>query len=96
MNLITDVNSVLTVALVIAIVTFFKTQLKLKGWAVLVAAFLITLFIAFVPPLISLAPAAEPWLVPLVNVIVLFLAAAGTQDFVMEVRTETTPPQSVM
>jgi len=86
-------NSVLTVAFVVAIVAFFKKQLGLTGWKVLLAAFLVALIIGLVPVITVTFPTIAPWLLAIVNVVVLFLTAAGTVDFVTEVRTTTKPPE---
>ena len=85
-------NSVLSVAFIIAITAFFKKQLGLTGWKVLLAAFLVALFIGLVPVVVAIFPVVAPWLTATVNVVVLFLTAAGTMDFVIAVRTTTKPP----
>ena len=79
-------NPVLTVAFVVTITSFFKKQLGLTGWKVLLAAFLVLAFITYVPVVVLQFPAAATWLTPLVNLVVFFLSAAGTVDFVNEVR----------
>jgi hypothetical protein len=79
-------NPVLTVALIVAITSFFKSHLGLTGWKVLLAAFVMALFIGFVPLLAASFPVVAPYLTTLVNVVVFFLAAAGSVDFVKEIR----------
>jgi len=81
--------TILTVGFIIATTQFFKTQLGLTGWKVLLAAFIVALLIGLVPVIITAFPVAAPWLNAVVNVIVLFLSAVGAYDFVMEVRTKT-------
>ena len=82
-------NVILTVAFIVAVTQFFKTQIGLTGWSVLLAAFLVALVIGLVPVVVAAFPLIAPWLTAVVNVIVLFLSAVGTYDFVMEVRTKT-------
>lgn len=84
-------NEILTVAFVIAITAFFKNKLGLKGWKVLLAAFIVLLLLTYIPVLIALFPAAAPWLEPIAKLITLFLAAAGSVDFVEMVRTPEPP-----
>jgi len=88
----TDISVVLTVALIIAIVSFFKKNLGLTGWRVILAAFIVALFLTYIPVLATAFPLAAPWLTPLVNLIVLFLGAAGSVDFVTEIRKPVIPP----
>jgi hypothetical protein len=73
-------NPILTVAFVVAATQFFKTQFSLTGRQSLIAAFLITLFVALVPLLGEVFPAAAPWITQTVTVIALFIGAAGTWD----------------
>jgi hypothetical protein len=82
-----NATPLITVALIIAITQFFRTQLNLTGWKVILAAFLVVLVLAYIPVLIAAFPTVAPWLEPLVNAIFLFLAAAGTVDFVKEIRS---------
>lgn len=82
-------NPILTVAFIVAVTQFFKTQIGLTGWKVLLAAFLVAIVIGLVPAIIAAFPVIAPWLTAVVNVIVLFLSAVGTYDFVMEVRTKS-------
>ena len=79
-------NPVLTVAFIVALTAFFKEQFGLTGWKVLLAAFIVALFIAFLPLVSALVPAAAPWLNQLLQVIVLFLAAAGSVDFIRQLK----------
>jgi hypothetical protein len=85
-------NPVLNVAFIIAITAFFKKQLALTGWKVLLAAFVVALLIGLVPVIIATFPATSSWLTSIVNVIVLFLGATGTSDFIIAVRTTNKPP----
>jgi hypothetical protein len=85
-------NEILTVAIIIAITAFFKKQLGLSGWRVLLAAFIVALFLGLEPVIVSTFPVIAPWLSAVVNVIVLFLTAAGSVDFITAVRTKDIPP----
>ena len=87
-----DITVVLTVALIVAIVSFFKKQFGLTGWKVILAAFVVALILTYIPVLSAAFPMAAPWLTPLVNLIVLFLGAAGSVDFVTEIRKPVIPP----
>jgi hypothetical protein len=79
-------NPILTVAFVVAITAFFKEHLGLTGWKVMLAAFLTAMVLAFLPLLASTFPQAAPWLNQFVQVVILFLTAAGTVDFVKQLR----------
>lgn len=79
-------SPILTVALIVAITSFFKKQLGLTGWRVLLVAFLVSLIIGLSPVIIAAFPPAAPWLTAFLGVVVLFLTAAGTVDFISEVR----------
>lgn len=82
----------LTVAFIVMITAFFKKQIGLTGWKVLVAAFIVALVVAYLPLLAAAVPAAAPWLGQLMQVIVLFLSAAGSVDFLTLLRTTDVPP----
>jgi hypothetical protein len=86
-------DPLLTVALIVAITSFFKKVLTLSGRLALLAAFIVTLFFGLAPVVIAQFPVAGPWLSAVVNVIVLFLAAAGSYDLVMDIRTKVKPPE---
>jgi len=79
-------NPVLTATFIVAVVSFFKAQFDLTGRWALLAAFCVALVIALIPVISASVPVIEPWLTPIVDVVVLFLGAAGSFDFVMEVR----------
>ena len=79
-------NPVMTVAFVVAITAFFKEQFGLTGWKVMLAAFAVLLVLTYVPVVIALFPQAEPFLTPLVQLIALFLTAAGSVDFIRQLR----------
>lgn len=80
-------NPIVDVAMIVAITEFFKVRLGLSGWQSVLAAFLVALFIALVPVIATALPVVAPWLNTVASVIALFLTAAGSFDFVMEVRT---------
>jgi hypothetical protein len=79
-------NPVLNVAFIVALTAFFKEQFGLTGWKVLIAAFGVALVIAFLPLVSALVPAAAPWLDQLLQVILLVLAAAGSVDFIKQIK----------
>jgi len=85
-------NPILTIAFIVAITSFFKKQLGLAGWRVLLATFIVALVIGLIPVIIIAFPVIAPWLNAVTNVVVLFLSAAGSFDFIMEVRTTSKPP----
>lgn len=89
-------NPVLTIMFIVAVAQFFKVQLNLKGWRALLAVFVVALFMGLVPVVIEQFPAISLWLSAVVNVIVLFLGAAGSVDFVMEVRASKAKPESAI
>lgn len=77
---------ILTVAFIVAVTAFIKTQLGLSGWKAMLIAFLVALVVGLVPVFVATFPVVAPWLTALVNVIVLFLTAAGSYDFIMSVK----------
>ena len=79
-------NEVLTVAFVIATVSFFKARFKLQDASALAAAFAVSLIVGLAPQLAAQFPALAPWVDALVKVVVLFLGAAGSYDFVQQQR----------
>jgi hypothetical protein len=73
--------SILDVAFVVAVTCFFKTQF---GWAekhALLAALGVALVVGLAPQVAVVLPAIEPWIAAVLNVIKIFLAAAGSYDF---------------
>lgn len=79
---------ILTIALVLAITEFVKMQLDIKKkWLVWLVAGLIMLALTYLPVVIALFPEYAPWLTPLLNLIVVVLAAGGTVDFIKEIRS---------
>jgi len=76
---------VLDVAFVVAAVGFFKAQFGWKGPAALGAAFVTALLVQYAPALSALVPAAAPFIGGLVNVVALFIAAAGSYDTLKEI-----------
>ena len=71
---------VLDVALIIAIVAFFKEQLGVQGKIVLLYVFLVALAVGFAPLLIASFPVAGPYIEVVLKVVGLMLAAAGSWD----------------
>lgn len=74
---------VLDVAFVLAVTAFLKEQFSLKGWVVIVVAFLIALFFGFAPLIMAMFPTASPFLEVFLNTLVLFLGAVGGYDAVI-------------
>jgi hypothetical protein len=87
-----DLTTVLTIAFVIAVTAFVKKQFALTGWKVLLAAFIIVLVVALIPLIAASYPPVAPWVNTIGIVIVLFLSATGTTDFVTDIRTKEAPP----
>lgn len=79
-------NEILTVAFVVAVTAFIKTQFNCDGRWALLAAFLVALVIGVVPLISAALPAIGPWLAVVVRVFVLFLSGAGSYDAVMTFR----------
>lgn len=68
------------IAFVLATVAFFKANLNLKGGTILFSAFLAVLFVAFIPDLVALYPAAAPYVEKIIFIVKLFLTAPGVWD----------------
>jgi hypothetical protein len=77
---------IITVTLIVAITAFFKKQFSLSGWRVLLVAFIVSLIISLAPLLSTTFPAVAPWVEQVIKLVVMFLAASGSVDFVTEVR----------
>lgn len=75
---------VLDAVFVIAAVGFFKAQFGWKGPAALGAAFVTALLVQYAPALSALVPAAAPFIDGLVNVVAVFIGAAGSFDTIKE------------
>lgn len=69
------------IAFIVAVVAFFRERVQLRGWRVLVLAFVVTLFFNIAPLVAELFPIVSPWLNAVLSSIVLFIAAAGSVDF---------------
>ena len=78
---------VLNVAFVIAAVAFFKQQFHLSGWQPILAAFLVSIVVAFLPDIYALLPVAKPIVEKVVFVLALFLAAPGVFDLAVDLRS---------
>lgn len=78
------VEIILDVAFILVCVSFFKTQLGLKGAAALGCAFVVALIVGLSPVLAEQFPNLAPWIGAVINVIVLFLSAAGSFDTAAE------------
>ena len=73
-------DPILNAAFIIAATAFFKEQLSLSGRASLLAAFGVSLAVGFAPAIAAQFPLLAPWVTHFVNVVVLFISAAGTVD----------------
>lgn len=76
-------ESVLTVAFVLATVAFFKTQFGMIQAHALLATFGVALVVGIAPQLAAAFPALLPWVESVINVIVIFLGAAGSYDLIV-------------
>lgn len=85
-------DTLINAALIIAIVSFFKQQFALNGWKVILAAFLVAAFLTYLPVVTAQFPVTAPWLDPLTMLVKVFLGAAGTVDFITEMRKPSIPP----
>jgi hypothetical protein len=78
-------QTILTIAFVFATIAFFKERLKLGDWQALLLAFIVSLIVGLSEVAMTVWPIALPWLQAGINVIVLFLSAAGGYDFMVDV-----------
>lgn len=78
-------NPILNVAFILATTAFFKKQFGWKQKPSLVAAFVASLVVAFVPLVTEALPNFAPYLDAVVNTVVLFLSAAGSFDLAVDV-----------
>lgn len=88
-----DDSTLLTIGMIIAITAFFKKQLGLTDKWALLAAFLVSGVLAFIPTIAAQFPQMGIWVVTLGDWVKLFLSAAGSYDFAMNLRTTTKPPE---
>ena len=73
---------VIDAAFVLAITAFLKEQFQLKGYVVLVVAFLVSLAFAFAPFLAAQFPAVGQYIQVFFDTVLVFLVAAGSFDAV--------------
>lgn len=85
-------DTIINVAFIIVIVAFFKQQIGLTGWKVILAAFLVALVLVILTTISTQFPVVSPWLDPIVLLIKVFLGATGTVDFINELRKPKIPP----
>ena len=78
--------NLLDVAFIVAVTAFFKERFGLASKAALFAAFGVALFVGFAPLVAASFPVVQPWIEALFNVVKIFLAAAGSYDFVKSLR----------
>lgn len=78
--------NLLDVAFIVAVTAFFKAQFGLEQGKALLAAFGVALFVGFAPLVAVQFPLVAPWVAALFNVVKIFLAAAGSYDFVKSLR----------
>ena len=74
-------DTILSVTFVIAVVAFFKAQLNLANDHALLAAFGVALVVGLAPQAAITFPILQPWVEAVLNVVVVFLSAAGSYDF---------------
>lgn len=91
-------NPLLTAAFVIAATQFFKTQFGIAGKWALLCAFVVCLLIGVAPTVAALIPAAGQLITTFVQILVLFIGATGSYDFIMAVKARpqeiTVPPDN--
>lgn len=83
-----NLSFVIDVAFVIAAVAFFKQQFSLKGWYAILSAFVATLFVAFLPDLVTLFPQSAFAVDKIVIIVKLFLSAPGLFDAAVDIGTK--------
>ena len=71
----------LDIILLLAITAFFKTQMKLKGYAVMGAAFAVGLLLFLEPNIAAISPSATPWVEGVYAFLKLWFGGMGTYDF---------------
>ena len=76
--------TVLDVAFVVAVTAFFKTQFGWEQKFALLAAFVVSLVVGLAPQVAATLPAFAPWIESFLRVVVIFLSAAGSYDFTVE------------
>jgi len=79
---------VLDAAFIIAVTAFFKQQFGLAGGAALLAALVVALVVGLAPLVGVTFPAFAPWISAVINVVVLFLSAAGGYDAIVELKNK--------
>ena len=79
-------TEILTVAFVAALTAFFRARGIAENRA-LVLAFAVSVFVAVAPLIAALLPPAQPFLQVLLQIIVLFLGAAGAYDLIVDLKT---------
>jgi uncharacterized membrane-anchored protein len=79
-------TDILTVALIVAITAFFKKQLKLTGWRVLLATLVVAMVVGLAPLAAASFPLLAPWIERVILVVTLFLAAAGSYDLTVDIK----------
>jgi len=77
---------ILTVAFIVAVTAFFKQQFGLVDKAALALAFVVSIVVGLAPQLVDALPALGPWIDAVIKVVVLFLSAAGSYDYVQNFR----------
>jgi hypothetical protein len=80
-------NVVLDVAFVLTAVQFFKGQFGLENKAALACAFSVSLVVGLYAPVAAAFPAIAPFLEPVINVIALFIASAGSYNLIKSATT---------
>ena len=81
-------DTVLTVAFVLAATAFFKERLGLEDKLALLCAFVVALGVSFAPMLDALLPNFAPFIDATVRTFLLFLSAAGGYDLLVDIKTK--------
>ena len=79
-------NPVLSVAFIVALTGFIKSQFGLKGSDAILTAGLVTAVVAVFPVAVASFPPAAPWLEALFGAFILFVSANGVFDVAVDVK----------
>lgn len=72
-----------TIALVLTITAFFKTQFGITNkWIIWLCAAVVLALLVYLPVVIAMFPEFGVWLTPLLTLITVVLAAGGTADII--------------
>lgn len=77
-------NIVLDAAFVLMCVSFFKANLNVANTGAIALAFVVSLIVGLAPEVAKAFPIVAPWVGAFINIVVIFLSAAGSFDFSTE------------